>query len=185
MTLCKKCNKNKTKHTYCRKCFLHIIEKRIRKNIRINIGFKKDDKILVMEPICKYIINKFSKIIEIHYISKSKFKIKNWNENVYKNKLLLEFIKKNKIKYTFIPQTIDEKIHPYLNSLFKGEKLKTILNNKKIYPLFNKITSEELLRFCNYRKIKYLQKKSKINEFLNNLENKYPGTKFSISHAID
>jgi hypothetical protein len=183
--LCNKCNKNTTLHTYCKKCFLHIVEKRIRKNIRINIGFKKNDRVLIMEPICKHFISKFSNLINIQYIPKSKFGIKKWNDKIYINKLLIEYINNNKIKYTFIPLTINNEVSLYIESLFKGLKPKSINNKNKIYQLFNTITSEELLRFCNYKKIKYIPEKSKINDFINDIEKRYPGTIFSMKHAIE
>ncbi len=163
---CYKCN-NKAKvniphlKPLCENCFTRIIEKRIRKNIRINKLIKKNDKLLIKDSLSLYFIKK---------IIKSPIKI----------------VKKNgKNVKEVIQWSLDDECNLFLFKFFKPNF--NIKNNNKIIKLFKTVTDEELIEFSKIKHIKYrtLNKHNNIENLLNNLNKKYPEIKFSLLKCIE
>src|SRR3989344_4178709 len=97
----------------CKRCFEGIIERRIRKYIRINKLIKKNDRLIIKDPICLYFIKK---------IIKSPVKI----------------VKKNGKEV--IPWTLDDECNSFLYNFFKPNfKIK---ENNKI-KLLRTVTEQE------------------------------------------
>lgn len=148
----------------CATCFSRIIEKRVRKNARINKLFQKNDRILVLDDLSHHMVNAIVKDLP-----KKLFQRKRLDEN---------FIKKNLIKKIVIPWTLDDEINSFLESMLLSKKIKASNRIK----LFKDTTEEELDLFCRFNKLKY--KKNKKNKeiagFLEESEKRYSGTKFKL-----
>jgi len=163
---CYKCDRPAKVHIghlrpLCNNCFIKIIEKRIRKYIRINKLIKKNDKLLIKDPLSLYFIKK---------IIKSPIKIIN---------------KKGKNAKEIFPWSLDDECSLFLDLFFnKNFNIKNIENNK--IKLFKTITDEELTEFSKIKHIKYKQLKKHRNiNLLDNLNKKYPDIRFSLLKCIE
>lgn len=176
MIKCKKCNKQGTiyfKHlgNLCNNCFTNTIEKRIRKNIRINKIFKNKDKILVFDDLSNDVLKGIIKDSPKELFLK---KIK----NIQQINKLQPYIKKNKINKIAISACLDDIVIKFLESFILNKKNK----KTKFIDLFENLTSEELEKFSKIKRLNYLKiKKNKsIENFLNKIDHKYPGSKFNL-----
>lgn len=166
---------------YCHSCFCRMIEKRVRKFIRVNKIFKKKDSICIIndhshdflntEFLLKNIIKDLPVKIRI-----LKIRIKN-RQDFLKNKTVLNLLK-TKTSKIIIPWTMDDEDENFLNGIF-NLKQKTKTNFIK---LLIAITDEESAAFAKCRSFKISKKEDKtdIKDFLNEIENKYPGSKFGL-----
>ena len=168
---CKSCNKESKvhlaypPHELCEECFLKIIEKRVRKYVRINKLFKKNDKILI--------INDNSKEAQVNkYILKSI--IKNMPATITEK----ETSKGTRVDKIIMPWNLDDEINQYLEEVMNKKKEKR--NTKEIKILKPVLDSEveifAKIKGFKYKKVKHQEK----NPFLKGLEEKHPGTKFSL-----
>ena len=163
--LCAKCRKNiaesSLRHlgSLCRFCFCALIEKRIRKNVRINRVFKKNDKILVVGDLCCYLVKRIIKNLPV--------KITRTNR-----------IKKLRGYKAVAPSTLDDEINHFLESIFLNKKIK----EAGYIKLLKNITDEEAALFAKFKGIAFKpnRKNKEVQEMLDKLSEKYPGIKFSL-----
>ncbi|MBS3097189.1 hypothetical protein J4209_00170 [Candidatus Woesearchaeota archaeon] len=170
--LCIKCKKKepciRLKHLgpLCNNCFCTIIEKRIRKHIRINKIFKKNDNILVIGDLCHYLVKKIIKDLPVKIIKTKK-------------------IKRTKGYKVVIPWTLDDETNCFLNEILS--KGKTKARESAYIRLLENITDEEALLFSKLKGISFKPKKKNkdIKSILDQLEERYPETKFSLLKSIN
>jgi hypothetical protein len=138
--------------------FSQRIEKRIRKDIRINRFFKKDDKIYVNDKLSKLLIEHIIGTLPKTYTNKKKA-----------NKIVIKY-------------TLDDECDNFLNNLLFNKKIKKIEGIK----LLRTITDKEALLFAKYNNIKFIpnKKNNQIKNILDKLENLYPQTRFSLLKSI-
>ena len=151
-----------SKEDPCNHCFSRMIEKRIRKNARINKIFSKGDKILVMDEMNEYLIKEIIKDLPV---------------TIYKRKKNDEaFIKKNKINKIATIWTMDDEAIQTLKEFITGKKIK---ENKKTTKLLNVASDKELERLAKIHKIKFEpnKKDKKYNETIEHMQQKYSDTK--------
>lgn len=168
--LCKKeGNIEYQKRPICSSCFSRIIEKRIRKNARINKLFNKNDRILVLGKINKYFVESMLKDLPVKLFFRAK-----------EDK---EFIKKNRINKVVALWTLDDEANKFIKGVFSAKKVKA---NKKIKLLVN-VSDKELEMFSKSNKIKFNpNKKDKdVQKFLDNVEKKHPNIKFNLLRNIN
>lgn len=166
---CFKCGKKADieyqKHRICEKCFIYILEKRIRKFIRLNDVFSKKDKILIVGELAGYFIKSLLD--------------KNPCEKTYR---------KRKVKGDFdkivIEWTMDDEIDSFFYSWFNGKKEKKF--PKKYVKLLLPITDEEALKAAKILKIKFVpRKKNKdIKHIVDFMSSKYSETRYNIVKRI-
>jgi len=139
-----------------------IIEKRIRKYLRLSKVITKGDKIYIDSDVCKYFIDKI--------ISFPIERVKS----------------KNKADKVVVPWTLDHECIMFLDKFGeKNFKLDMLKNKKKIVKLFLTIDEASLIEFCKINKIKYEpMKKSKMKKELDKLVEKYPEMKYSLGKSI-
>ena len=140
--------------------FCKNIEKRVRKDIRINKLFKKNDRIYVKDKLSRLLIDRI-----IGTLPKTFTKdIKKANKKV--------------VKYT-----LDDECNNFLEKLFYNTKSKKV----KEIKLLRVVTDKEALLFAKYNNIEFKpnKKNKKIKEFLDSLEKSYPQTRFSLSKSIE
>tara|TARA_B100002003_G_C13848718_1_gene416130 strand:- start:144 stop:587 length:444 start_codon:yes stop_codon:yes gene_type:complete len=135
------------------------IEKRIRKDIRINQFFKKDDKIYVNDKLSKFLIEKIIGTLPKTYTTKEKA-----------NKIIIK-------------HTLDDECNNFLNKILFNKKEAKIKGIK----LLRTITDKEALLFAKYNNIKFIpnKKNKEIKNILDKLENQYPQTRFSLLKSIE
>ena len=155
---CVKCSKQAKidlKHlggSLCPACFAEVIEKRVRKSLREHDWLKPADKILVIDD------GTLKSKAGIHII-KSIFKLSKGCTKV------------------IIPWNLDDEIGQYLDALMNNKK---IPKTKHIKFLIN-ISDEEIDYFAKIKKIKGKKRaKTKLGKMLDNLEKRYPGSKFGL-----
>lgn len=203
---CDKCNKNATiflkTFQSCNSCFIEIIDKRIKKEIRLSNSFKKNIDIflindksnnskLIIYFFKKYFqknyslnslnINKYENQNEITQLDKIKFFIKEVNKYFRKNNLKKE--KKLKKKIIILPWNLDNEINSFLESIFykKNLRYKSNFLYRKFYflkPLLH-ISNEEIEIYLKLKKIKFKVNK-KENDLLKNLSKENPEIKFAL-----
>ncbi len=150
------------KEKLCDGCFCRIIEKRIRKNARINKLFSKGDKILVQGDLAELVLKDIIKGLPVKI-----FKRKAVNK---------EFIKKNKIDKIVVNWTMDDEIINFLKNFFDGKKEK---KDKKVVKLLKVVSDEDLKNFSKIKKIKFVPNKKDKNivEMVEYMAERYPDTK--------
>lgn len=159
---CLICKNTESKETPCSHCFSRMIEKRIRKNTRINKTFRKNDKILVMDELNEYLIKRIIKDLPVI---------------IYKRKSIdNEFIKKNKINKIATNTTMDDEATQLLKEFTTGKKTK---QNKKIIKLLAVTSDKELERYAKIHEIRFKpnKKDKRYNKTIEQMTQKYTDTK--------
>jgi sulfur transfer complex TusBCD TusB component (DsrH family) len=153
--------------SFCSGCFTRIIEKRIRKDLSINKVFSPNDKVLLINDgslkamVSEYILKSISKDIPLRIDIKREKTAKKYDKIVTSDSL-------------------DNDIEEFLVSIFKKNPFK---KSKEVH-LLRTISDKELLVFAKILKIKGTIKKTKLGKILDQLENKYPGSKFGLFRSI-
>ncbi len=157
----------------CDSCFAKIIEKRVRKYIRINKIFRKNDRILIIDNLSFFLVKGIIKELPAK-ISLKNMDIRDLSKKAVKNKL-----KKDRINKVVILWTLDDEANLFLDNLF-AKKNKRL--NKKYIRLLVTITDKEAGLFAKINKIDFKENKKNndIKKMLDTLEQKYPETKFSL-----
>jgi hypothetical protein len=167
---------------YCNSHFLELMEKRVRKNLRVNqlIDVNKEyvlfDDLTSEAKVTEYFLNKIFKGYLKLKIVKSPLKIVNEKNN--KN----DKTKKSAIKgkELIIPTNLDEQVLLFLDNFLKNKKATKKDNKNKsneIFPL-EVLMQKEIELICRILKIKFYPRVKK--DILDELEKRYPGTKFSL-----
>lgn len=180
---CEKLGEYKTDNKkFCKYCFSDIIEKRIRKEIRIHDLIQKNDKILILDDnSIKSKTNIFflEGLIKDPTIKVDIKKIKNFKIN--KN-----YDTKKKYTKIVFPWTLDDEITIYLKSFFEDFKTEFLHTKKIIKPLIG-VTYDELSNYSKIKNIKGATSKpiaKDISLMIERLEKRYPGTKFGVLKTI-
>lgn len=162
---CSKCKQKELPNTeyaglkYCKTHFFELIEKRIRKEIRKEeLNLKKKYYLLKSETPEYYLAK--------HFIKK-----------IFNEHLKLEETEKIKPN-TILPTNLDVEAKQFLEQYFQNTNLKT--NGIKI---LKSITKEEISKLADILNINGTPKIG--SEFLDNIESKYQGSKFSVMKSIE
>jgi hypothetical protein len=151
---------------YCDSHFLELMEKRVRKNLRINrlIDVRKEYVLMDDGSSEAKLTEYFLKEIFQGYL---KMKIA---KNPLKNK-------ETKNKNLIFPTNLDEQVLLFLDNFLKTEKeKKKEMAKNEIFPL-EVLMQKEVELLCGILKIKFKPRVKK--DILADLEKRYPGTKFS------
>ncbi len=155
----------------CKGCFLKIIEKRVRKDMRTNQLIKKNDKILILDNeskesvVGRFLLKSIIKDLPVKIsISKSK------KSNAKYNKII-------------VPWSLDDEAEKFLDTIFS--KKKPAKHSKNEIMLLKNLSEEEIETFAKIKRFKYRKKqRSKTKKMLDSLEKRYPGYKFSLLNSI-
>tara|TARA_Y100000310_G_scaffold5667_1_gene6578 strand:+ start:2774 stop:3328 length:555 start_codon:yes stop_codon:yes gene_type:complete len=176
--LCTRCHKKPVKARFpaieslCESCFCKQIELRIRKDIRINKVFKKDDRILFFDKLSQKVVKGIIKGLPV----KSFYKPGLINEK------LESFVKDNKVNKVVIPWTLENEDCSFLEELFFGGK--RVENN--YIKLFSNVREDELRLFAKFKGVEFegIKMNEKLRKFLDELENKYADVKFGLRRSV-
>lgn len=172
-----------TDKNLCNKCFCKVIEKRVRKYIRLNKLISKDDRLLIVDKVCEYFIDNI-----IKNLPTKQFRI-DFDEDLFlilKDGKINDFVKNNKIDRVIIPWTLDHEAFFFLTKFFeKGFDLDRLKFDKKYIKLFLTVDEKSLIEFCKIKKIRYNRiKDSRLNKELERLVERYPELKYSLGKSI-
>lgn len=177
---CVKCSKKVVFNDLrlCRACFLNIVERRVRKEFRLKKLIRKHDSLLILDDNsydAKNLIYLVKKIIGKMPVSLKIIKGK------YKPGTKIRF--KGKV---IVPWNLDDEVSLFLKYFFENKKIKYVGHYDNIIKPLMVITADESKEFAKLMKFKFKdKKKDEINEFLDKMEKKYPGTKFGIKKSIE
>ncbi len=143
------------KQMFCRR-----IEKRVRKDIRTNKLFRKNDKIYVKDKLSRLLIDKIIGTLPKTFTNSPE--------------------KANKV---VVKQTLDDECNDFLEKTFYNQKKKPV----KGVRLLRTLTDKESLLFAKYNNVEFKpnKKNKKIKEILDKLEKSYPQTRFSLAKSIE
>ncbi len=167
----------------CKDCFLQIIQKRVRKELRIKEPIERNDKILIIDDgsagakLSEYLFRDIIKDLPVEIVVK---------------KMKYELGKKVAGKYDklIIPWSTDYEDEYFLECLFTGKKPNYLghytLEDKRYIKLLIQVTDQETKDFADIKKMYYQIKKkdSQVTRFLTKLEEEYPSIKFSLLNSI-
>ncbi|MAG08082.1 hypothetical protein CMO89_01305 [Candidatus Woesearchaeota archaeon] len=183
---CSRCHKKPVKARFpgveplCKNCFCRQIELRIRKYVRVNEIFKRDDRILVFDELSLFLVKSIIKGLPVKVFFKSGF-MEAVADNK-KDKKLADFIKANKVNKVVIPWTLDNEISAFLGEIFYDKKIKN-----GYIKLFINVREDEIKLFAKFRKLEFegIKMDEKLRKELDLLESKYPDVKFGLRRSID
>ncbi|MBN2423225.1 hypothetical protein JXB41_08435 [Candidatus Woesearchaeota archaeon] len=186
---CLKCNKKScikiSTNYFCKNCFTEVIQKRIRKELRITRVIKKNDKILIIDDGSYNSKNSV-------YLLKGTLKNLPCEISIKKSHYKIGKKIKTNANKIIIPWNLDDECEYFLYCFFNNKKPKYLGHyklDKKLYiKLLLNVTDSESRKFADIKKFKYKkQKKEKslINECLDVLEKEHPETKYSLLRSIE
>lgn len=176
----------------CDRCFCKVVEKRVRKYVRINKLIAKDDRLLVIGDVCGYFVARIIKDLPVKIV-KAKFDgelvevFDDEKSNKSGNNKIKGMIKKNKVDKVIIPWTLDHECLLFMTKLFdKGFGRDKLKQDKKHIKLFLTIDEKSLIEFCRIKKLEYRPiKEHKLRAELDRLSEKYPEVKYSLGKSIE
>ena len=137
-------------HRFCKFCFSHIIEKRVRKYLKDH-PLKRAQRVVASHPASLYFAQ------QVMHIPLTILKRPSKKSDTI---ILLE--------------TLDDCAVAYLEHLLSGKKF--LKQKKNTLLLFSPVTDEELSLYCQYHKIPFFAKKHPLKPFLLRVETEHPGT---------
>lgn len=142
------------------KSFCKTIEKRIRKNLRINKLFRKNDRIYVKDKLSRFLIDNIIGTLPKKFVNN-----------------------KNKANKVVVKYTLDDECQDFLEKFMFNKKIKKV----KGVSLLKTITDKEALLFAKYNNIKFSvnKKNKKITEILDKLEKLYPQIRYSLRKSAE
>jgi hypothetical protein len=181
---CIKCGKKATislpNLNACNGCFLKIIDKRVRKEIRINELIRSNDKILIIDDgSCQAKLSIFL-LKEI---------IKDPTVNIKIKKEKFDLGKESEGDYTkiVIPWDADKEADYFFCSVLENSKAKYLghytLKNRIYLKILLHVLHQETELFCKLKKIEYKKTKKKadlMSRMIGRLEKEYPEIKFGL-----
>ena len=159
-------------HKLCKKCFIGIVEKRIRKYIRVNELFDARDNICVINDgsssgiLSEYMIRELSEKMPIRITVRKR----------------LSESAAEKFDKIILPINADRYTDSFFDKLFFGNAREFYKDNKKIISILQSITEKECHHFV---KIKKLGEPKLENHLLDEFESPYPETKFASLKSIE
>jgi hypothetical protein len=187
----------------CKTCYIEMIEKRIRKFIRINKVFSPNNRICILDDdsiaffVSKQVILNLSKKMPLKIFyekvqcnSSEKGSIKKSkciNKTNNQKKFRISFFSKIKYDKIIIPTCGDDEIDLFIDNLFFGnivKYLKSLLkysSSKKTF-LLNHLTKKECYYYAKYSGL--IKNKSLTSHYLDSFEKPYPETKHAMLKSI-
>jgi len=146
-------------YRYCSSCFSHIIERRIRKYIRESAPLKRNQRVVVSDPVSAHFMQHITHV-----------------------PLVVVKKRQKKNDCVVLLHTLDDLVVQFLEHFLLGKK--KVVKKKNELRLFSSITDEELALYCQYHKIRFAAQKHPLKEMLLGLEKEHPGTLHALSKSV-
>lgn len=144
---------------YCSTCFIHLIERRVRKYIKEHHPLKKNQRVVAENKITSYFLHHVVHVPLVIIKRKTK-----------KTDLLVS------------AETKDDSIVSFLETLFSGKKKNK--QNKTTLQIFFAVTDEELALYCHYKHLSFRPKKHPLKALLERLGQTHPETMHSLAKSV-
>lgn len=173
---CYKCHK-KAQIAYpngdlCNNCFLDILYKRVKKQIRTENPFEKNEKVLVYGKLAKQFLEKAVENLPLKITETAKY-----TKNVIHDK----YAKYDKV---VIPWSADDESDIFYEEIIKEKpNFRNIVDNNKIVKIFKSILDKELVQAAKILKINF--KPQKRNKEVEKIQKKFSMAKFGLVKAAD
>jgi len=157
---CNKCKNIAYENGLCKSCFSRYIERKIRKELRVNQLIRKNDTLIITDPLCEHIIKRILKDMPIKILKRGKGK-------------------------KVLPWTIDDECHHFMSLFLANKSLKDLGHGKDI-KLFLSLREAEACAYAKAKGFKFSKrKKDTIMKVLDELEKKHTQTKYSLLRSIN
>ena len=193
--MCFKCKKKPAsislKHIpgkLCNSCFIKVIEKRVRKDVRLKRLFSRDDHILILDDktkesiVSQYLLNSILNHLPVTIFI---FEIEDRFNLDEKN--LKAIVRTGCINKIVLPWSLDDEGECFLSKMFGKLDFEKQKKPERIKLLRN-VSEKEIEVFAKIKRFKYKKLKpynKDIREMLNTLEKKHPEIKFSVLKSFD
>ncbi|MBN2367899.1 hypothetical protein JXC34_02695 [Candidatus Woesearchaeota archaeon] len=163
----------------CESCFIKIIQKRVRKELRLNRLIKKNDRILVIDDssaeskASEYLLKDIIKNLPVKItVKKISYNLGEELNGDY-DKIIIPWNADKEDEY-FLHAVFQNKDAPYLGHYKLGKKTYV----KLLLPVLH----DEVILYAKSKKFKFKkdEKKSYVSGLLDKLEKEYPEVKFSL-----
>ncbi|MFH1064076.1 MAG: hypothetical protein V1729_03280 [Candidatus Woesearchaeota archaeon] len=139
---------------YCSKCFLGLIDQKLKQNLR-RYKIKKNSRLLVSDKASEYVIRE----------------VINLPVQIVTGKL--------KHDYVVLPWTMDDENEEFFLRLADNNGL-SVKDDDKVIKLFYPMSKMDMKTYLLLKKVKHNFEKTEVNSMLDKLEAKYPGTKTAL-----
>lgn len=156
--LCLRCGKKTVEKSYCNRCFVPIIEKRLKKALRDSNLLKPKVKLYPENVSTKAILQKIV------------------------NMPVVFVKKKTRSAVSVIINTLDDNNAMFLADYLGIEKKKKKANSAN---LFQHITDDEAIRYFSLLKKRYNPKQHPLKKHLQSFLTKYPETRYALHQASE
>jgi hypothetical protein len=180
---CQRC-KNQADINYlenhlCKSCFTKMLEKRIRKHLRITEAIHKENKLIVVGEMCQYWLERIFPGLPLKIY-------KQVDKGEYlDNDSLLAKAKKLKARIV-IPWTMDHENHYFLQHFIEGKKQLYLGDNKQYIKMLLPITDQEAQILAKIKGIIYRPlKEDRYTKFFGQLETKYPSVRYAFAGSTE
>ncbi len=155
----------------CNDCFIEIMTNRVKKEIRADTPFKKDERVLVFGALAKLF---FDKIVE-----GMPLKVTESTDEYDKSVLMKDFPQYDKI---VVPWTADDEAEQFYKELTKSKpNFAVIGSTQKFVKIFKSVSSKELKQAAQILQIPFEDMKK--DETVEKIQKKYPSAVFGLTKS--
>ena len=159
---CERCASEPYSGELCRSCFLAHIERRIRKDLRMNALISKGDTLILTDPLCRRVI-----------------------EDIVQGMPLTITDDGGAPGKRVLPWTMDDEICYFLKRFLAGEEYPELGHGKAI-KLFLTVREKELEAFAKAKGLPFTPRpRDRFRALIDNLEARHPETRFSLAKSIE
>ena len=178
---CKKCGKKGdikfVEGFLCSGCFLQIIEKRVRKYVRLNKFFSKGDKILVCDELSEFLIRDILNGLPIEIVRRKVSK-----NDVFSDKTVLKLLKTKKITKVVFSWTADDESSGFLGGFLEGRLADS--GDARFVKLLRNISEEDAAVFAKLNGIKFERSKfGRAHQLIEQISKNHPDVKYGLLRA--
>lgn len=158
-----------------------MIEKRIRKYLRISGQIHKNDSLLVVGDLCEYLLKR---ILGDLPIKLRKIDEKSMKNSYFLNEKLIFRAKSSKSKIV-IPWTMDHENRYFMESFIMGKSQKYLGEKKLFIKLLKPITDQEAQLFAKLKKVSYAPlKQDSYTKMFAALEERYSSVRYALAGSV-
>ena len=171
---CQKCRQKAYFEGFCERCFCEVIEKRVRKHVRLSALIKKNDVLVVEHPLVAYFIKSIVQDMPVTIL-----------------KPMPDETGDGKTTKQVLAWTMDNELDAFLDQIFAGKDLvveaqKEHEQNTQQIKLLVTLTDKEAEMFAQAKQIEPLPKKTrKYEALLQQLEQKHQETRYSLMKSVE
>ena len=162
----------------CNKCFCRLIERRIRKYARVNGLFKKNDVILAVDYLSRFLVKRVIMNLPVIILFRE-FAIRDVIDN---HKVIREFVEENKVNKIAVSWTMDNEVSMFLDNVFNNRTINKEDEIQSIVKILLHVTNQEAVLYARIMGIEFTPEIlfPEPYDFIKSLEKYHPDTKFGL-----